>query len=267
MKVRGIIASVLASTALLAATSGAALADCRGDTPSYVALGDSVSSGVGSSGPFSDPVCLRSPNGFPQQLADISHASSFTFAACSGATTAAVTANQLSPLTTSTSLVTITIGGNDLGFTTGIGTCAQGTDADCLNTVVAAEQFAATTLPSRLDAVYAAIKQRAPRARLLVAGYAHFFELTGDCAGQPFDLVKRTALNDAVDALDRTIATRAAKNGARFVDVRHAFDGHGLCGTTPWMNGLTAATGPFHPNDAGYRLGYLPVLRTAAGRH
>src|SRR5262245_61624710 len=78
---------------VVAATSSAA-ADVR-----YVALGDSYSSGLGT-GNY-DPAsgaCKRSPNAYPAMWASSHSTASFTFAACSGATTTDVLNGQLGGL-------------------------------------------------------------------------------------------------------------------------------------------------------------------------
>lgn len=233
----------------------------------YVALGDSYAAGVGAPA-YLDATCLRSTGGYPSLLAAADSLSPFTFNACSGATTADLLANQLTGLDKTTKVVTVTIGGNDLGFSSGLGTCMQGTDADCATVVAAAETFARQTLPGRLDTVYAAVKKAAPRAAVVVTGYAHFFETSAtDCAAvPPASLTKRVALNEAVDVLDATIKQRATRAGARFADVRGAFASHGLCGDDPWLHGLDATA--FHPNADGYREGYLPAVEKAVtARH
>jgi lysophospholipase L1-like esterase len=228
---------------------------------SYVALGDSYAAGVGAP-PYLDPDCMRSANSYPSLVAKAEHVKDFHFNACSVADTADVLSGQLNGLDRRTDLVSITVGGNDLNFTPSINTCMQGTDADCLTVVQTAEKQINTTLPARFDAVYRTVRQRAPHAKVVVTGYARFFETTADCAAvPPASLVKRKALNGAVDALDKAIESRATRAGFRFVDVRPAFAGHGLCGTDSWITGLTDPN-PFHPNAIGYRAGYLPgVIR------
>ena len=248
-----LVAAVLAPSATPAVASAAA--------DRYVALGDSYASGVGAP-PYTDPQCLRSDNSYPALLTQRTVGASFGFEACSGATTADLLANQLGSLGHGTKLVTVTIGGNDLGFSNGMATCLQGTEADCAAGLSAAKQFANDTLPQRLDTVYTAIKRKAPRAKLVVTGYAHFFETTEACATVPMSVTKRTGINETVDALNAVIAKRATASGARFADVRPAFAGHGLCGTAPWITG-PADSAPFHPTAAGQRDGYLPSVTTA----
>ncbi len=83
---------------------------------SYVALGDSYSSGTGTRTYISDGTsCYRSVYAYPS-LDAAQLGLSLTFRACSGAKVADVTNTQLSALTTSTAYVTISVGGNDAGF-------------------------------------------------------------------------------------------------------------------------------------------------------
>lgn len=231
----------------------------------YAALGDSYSSGVGTSGATGS--CLRSPQGYPQLWVNTHSVSSFQFAACSGATTDDVLANQLSALNANTDLVTITIGGNDAGFADTVTTCQLGSDSSCSNAVNSGMAFVNNTLPGKLDATYAAIRSRAPNARVVVLGYPRLFELTSSCGLTGMDLFKRTILNQGADAIATVIAQRAAAAGFTFVDTRPIFAGHGVCGASPWINGLTLfpVTNSFHPNAAGYSNGYLPSLNSVTG--
>lgn len=260
-----LLAAAAVTAAVLAPGAAQAATPCA---EAYVALGDSYAAGVGAP-PYLDPSCLRTNGGYPGLLAAAKGYAPFTFDACSGATTADLLANQLGGLDRRTRVVTVTIGGNDLGFSTGVGACMQGSDATCAAVVATAETFVAETLPARLDTVFRTIRRKAPNARVVATGYPHLFETTSaDCATvPPASLVKRTALNEAVDTLDAKIAERAARNGVTYADVRSGFAGHALCADTPWLGGLTSQA-PFHPTAAGYQEAYLPVVEKAvAKRH
>ncbi|HEY9474129.1 MAG TPA: SGNH/GDSL hydrolase family protein [Mycobacteriales bacterium] len=231
----------------------------------YAALGDSYSSGVGTSGATGD--CLRSPQGYPQLWVNTHAVSSFQFAACSGATTDDVLANQLTALNAGTDLVSITIGGNDTGFADTLTTCQLNGDSACQTAVNNARTAATTTLPGKLDNTYAAIRSRAPNARVVVLGYPRLFELTSSCGFFGLDLFKRTILNQGADDLEAVIAGHAAAAGFNFVDTRGIFTGHGVCGSSPWINGfnLFDITSSYHPNTSGYSSGYLPSLNSVTG--
>lgn len=251
------LAGLLGSAALpLSAQAAAAV--------NYVALGDSYSSGVGAS-PYDSSGCLRSQRGYPPLWAAAHSASTFRFVACGGAVTADVLNNQLSALDSSTTLVTITIGGNDIGFADVVITCQLASDAACADAVDDGTAAATNELPARLDRTYAAIRDRAPNAKLIVLGYPRLFELTPTCGLLGMNNYKRTIINEGADLLTEVIAGRARAGGATFVDTRANFAGHGVCAGTPWINGVAALIGAFHPNASGYGSGYLRALTAVTG--
>lgn len=252
------VGSVTGILLMTAAPAQAALAD------RYVALGDSYSSGVGA-GSYDGSSCTRSSRAYGPLWAANHDSPAFLFVACSGATTDDVLARQVSSVTSSTTLATITIGGNDAGFVAVVGTCQLGTDSACRSAVAASTAYATSVLPGKLDRTYAAIKTRAPGARLVVLGYPRLFETSGGCGLLGMSVAKRQALNSGADSLAAIIRSRAAAARATFVDVRSAFAGHGVCGSSPWINGIAGLTGAFHPNATGQRSGYLSALTGAIG--
>lgn len=234
-------------------------------TQNYVALGDSYSSGVGTGGTYSGGGCKRSTNAYPQLWANSHKPASFKFVACSGAVTSDVLNNQVSSLSASTSLVTISIGGNDAGFVDVITTCTLNSDSTCANRVEQGKTFARNTLPARLDNVYQAIKQRSPSARVVVLGYPRFYKVPGSCNVGLSD-TKRAAINSGADVLAEVTAQRAAAAGFRFVDVRGAWAGHEICSGDWWLNSLTwPIEESYHPNKNGQARGYLPALNAVTG--
>ena len=228
----------------------------------YVALGDSYSSGVGAGGTAGS--CGQSPNAYPSLWATARSVASFTFAACSDATTAGVVSGQLSSLTASTTLVSLTIGGNDAGFPSVMATCVLGSTSACEKAVSAGEEFVATTLPGRLDAVLGAIRADAPAAKVVVLGYPDFYDLSASfCFGLPG--ADHQALDAGINALDGALQAAAARNGDAFADVRGEFSGHELCDGAGWLNSITWPVGDsYHPTAAGQRDGYLPAFTAAA---
>jgi lysophospholipase L1-like esterase len=233
----------------------------------YAALGDSYSAGVGA--PPYDPAsgsCNRSPQGYPALWAATRSPAAFAFVACGGATTGTVLASQLGAVNRTTSLVTITVGGNDVGFVAVVGTCTVGSTSACSTAVNAARTLATTVLPAQLTATYLAIRLRAPRARLVVLGYPRLFETSATCAAPAPSQANRVTLNAGADTLNAVLAARAAALGATFVGVADRFAGHGVCGADPWINAPGAdVTGSYHPNATGYREGYLAALASVTG--
>ncbi|WUV84800.1 SGNH/GDSL hydrolase family protein [Streptomyces sp. NBC_01476] len=228
--------------------------------PSYVALGDSYSAGNGAGNYISSSGdCHRSNSAYPALWASAHGASSFTFAACSGAVTTDVTNSQLGSLSASTTLVTVTIGGNDAGFSDVITTCVAGSDSTCVNRVNTAENYVRTTLPGRLDAVYNAIRAKAPSARVVVLGYPDLYTLNVFCIG--LSATKHQKIDEAADLIDTTTAARASAHGFVFGDVRSTFRGHELCSGDDYLHDLALPTWEsYHPTALGHSAGYLPVL-------
>ncbi|MGC5364964.1 SGNH/GDSL hydrolase family protein [Streptomyces sp. DT24] len=269
MKLSGVVAfsSSLILGAVLALT-GAGVADAAAESRSvdYVALGDSYSSGVGSGGYDSaSGACKRSRHAYPALWATANSPSSFAFTACSGALTSDVTASQLGPLNSSTDLVSLSIGGNDAGFADVMTTCVLQSEATCLGRVATARAYVDSTLPGRLDSVYAAIHAKAPSARVVVLGYPRFYQLGGGCLAGLSEK-ERTAINGAADHLNAVTAKRAADHGFTFGDVAGRFAGHEICSSGPWLHSVNWLDigESYHPTAAGQSGGYLPVLASAA---
>ncbi|MGW1987898.1 SGNH/GDSL hydrolase family protein [Streptomyces collinus] len=234
-------------------------------TGPYVAVGDSYSAGEGAGDYTSDSgSCHRSPHAYPQLWASANGPSSFVFAACSGATTQDVINNQLGALNSSTTLVSISVGGNDANFAGTMQTCVlQGTDA-CLSAVDTAKNYANNQLPSRLDQVYSQIRNRAPNARVVVLGYPHLYKISGSCAYGISD-TSRTAINSAADTIDSVISTRAGAWGFTFGDVRGSFTNHEICSDDWWLNStMIALHESYHPNAKGQANAYLPTFSSRA---
>jgi len=256
-----VISSLLS---LIAATPAAAAAPHT--DWDYVALGDSYSAGVGASG--QSGLCLRSANGYPGRWEAANDPKSYRSVACSGATTDTLRLTQLWPLTKGTDLVTLTIGGNDAGFASTVISCTLSSDSACADTVESAMESARDDLPAKLDATYADIRRKAPNARVVVLGYPVLFDVTtAYCGVGGMSIPKRKSINSGAVELNKLIAARVRAAGLIWSDVADEFAGHGICGASPWLNGLTVipATNSFHPNGSGYRYGYLPALNAALG--
>lgn len=268
MSVRRFWAS--ASTLLLAAAAALGVAQPASASSSaaaggYVALGDSYSSGVGAGSYISDSGdCKRSTKAYPYLWAAANSPSSFTFVACSGATTSTVASGQLSALSSSTSLVSVTAGGNDVGFADVMQDCVLSGESACLAAVDAAVGEMNKALPSGLDSLYASIHSRAPQAHVVVLGYPRFYEIGGSCVAGLSDK-ERTAVNNASDVLNGVIAKQAANAGFTFSGVADEFTGHELCSGDPWLHSVSIpVSNSYHPKPEGQSGGYLPAFRSAA---
>ena len=234
----------------------------------YVALGDSYSSGTGTRTYF-DSACQKSAYAYPA-LVDVQRPDTdLVFAACSGARTVDVLNSQVASLTADTRWVTITIGGNDAGFSTVITQCAQPAwFSNCHGAIDGAQGYIRNTLPAQLDQVYAAIAARSPAATVIVLSYPRLF-MGVDCnAATFFSAAEMTRLNETADLLRDTTLARATAAGAnfRFADVIAPFVGHAVCSSSAWLNGLSNPLAEsYHPNRTGHADGYAPLVRGVMG--
>jgi lysophospholipase L1-like esterase len=253
----------------LAATTAAALsttafAYAAPAAVNYAAVGDSYAAGVGTQSSY-DNSCDRSSKGYPSLWAAAHSVSAFTDVACSGAKTSDVINSQVGALSSANTVVTVTVGGNDAGFSSVMESCILGGDSGCKTAVTNAENYVNTTLPGLLDNTYNAIRGHAPNATVYVVGYPHFYQLGGSCSVGLSD-TSRSYINGGADTLDSAISAAAGRHGFRFVDVRSLFDGHGICSSNWWLNSVTwPVVNSYHPNATGYSSGYLPALTAVTG--
>lgn len=230
----------------------------------YAALGDSFAAGNGTGLADLDTGCYRSSLAYAPLLSKARYNTPLTSVACSGATTRTVVDTQVQVLSARTDFVTLSVGGNDLGFATLAGTCVGGTDAQCLGATAQAGAFVQTVLPGRLDAAYAAVGARVRKAEVVVVGYPRFFAegYTPCPQSQGITASEAAALNDLTDALDAVAAERARAAGFTYVSTVDAFTGHDMCAAVPWVNGalVPSPADAYHPTAAGHRDGYAPLV-------
>lgn len=217
----------------------------------YVAQGDSFASGTGTREYF-DSGCQRSNHSYPKQLA-AREGMNLSFVACSGARIPDVRANQLGALSAATDLVTISIGGNDAGFSSVITQCALPFPFTCGGNITNARNFINGTLPGQLDSLYTEIETRAPNAQVIVVGYPRLFNGEECNLGARISPSEQSALNGVADLLATKTAAVAAAHGFDFVDSRAPFNAHRICDDVEWLNGLSnPVSESYHPNRLGH---------------
>jgi lysophospholipase L1-like esterase len=277
-------AAFAAGVAALAMAAGVATAPAQAaDKTKYIALGDSFAAGQGA-GPYLDD-CFRSDNAY-SGLADDSKAIKLVVnAACSGKTTGDVVSDQLGQLNKSTELVTITAGGNNIGFGDIITACgvalAGATPGDACGTAItgATTKLQGGQLYSELLSMIRSVQAAAPNAKIVLTGYPYLLDPieAGRTDAAALFIYQATQLSDLLNG--NILAAAGTANAAnkddpevQFVDVRRAFLGHGaLSPTDPWINLIPSAPGEpvnpdnFHPNEDGYEA-YFAVL-SAAGAY
>jgi lysophospholipase L1-like esterase len=260
-RIRAVLFAATACAAALPLMLAATPASAQ-SAVNYVALGDSYASGVGA-GSYSGGSCDRSANAAAQLWANAHSPTSFAFVACSGATTSDVINNQLSALNSATTLVSVIIGGNDVGFTSVMETCVLGSDSDCVNAINQAEAEARSQLPGSLNTLFNDISARSPGARVVVMGYPEFYDLSRSSGCIGLSTTKRQAIDGGADVLDSVISG-AVSGHANFVyaEIRSAFSGHELCDSTEWLKSVDwfDLGDSYHPTASGQSGGYYPVL-------
>lgn len=273
MKLRFAAAALLAVGLVVASPTTAGAAPPTGR---YVALGDSF-----TSGPLIptqvDLNCLRSNRNYPSLLAATIRSASFADVSCAGATTADIlnpgtgqldrpVPAQLSAVTAATALVTVNIGGNDIGFSGIMSDCAEASlgspfGSPCKDRFTSGgtdqlQARIAATAP-KITNVLRAIRAAAPNARVIVVGYLALLPDSGlGCwPVVPIAYGDVSYLRGIHRSLNNMIANTAAANGASYVDVYTPSIGHDACKssgtrwTEPLIPGNSAA--PLHPNAAG----------------
>jgi lysophospholipase L1-like esterase len=259
MRAARIGALVSLSFALAAVTAPAATS-----ADQYVALGDSFSSGVGTGSYTLSSSCRRGVFAYPWLVSQQRPDTALTFVACSGATTSDVMASQLPFVTDATNIVTLTIGGNDIGFSDLIVQC---TLANCSNALDSTRASLETFLGPRLDLVYGAIRSRAMTARVVVLGYPRIFSSAGCFGTLGISATERAKANELAVALDGLSSRRAAAARLTYQSALAPFAGHAVCSGSAWLNGLNLfnTVESYHPNRNGNSLGYAPLVRSVVG--
>jgi lysophospholipase L1-like esterase len=257
----------------------AALPTCKPESKpinTWVAMGDSYAAGQGANEyDTSSGSCRRSRNAYwyllKKRLPKDFTVEPWNFAACSGATTSTVRADQLVFLDGNTRLVTISVGGNDLHFKEVLTHCAAPTGTSCKEAI--REQFTDDNLEAfaaKLDALYNEIRAKAPDAVVLVLGYPELVPRDHIDGCGAMDDTDAPYLHRAATRVNGTIAAAVGRHtGFRFVGLVRAFLGHSACNddATDWINGLVPSDKQesFHPNAAGH-LVIAGRLRAAAPR-
>jgi lysophospholipase L1-like esterase len=258
----------------------------------YVALGDSYTADVLTTFPPTTqyvPIgCGQSTTDYPHQLAKLLHVAKFYDASCGGATTGDMTkaqsvtpggdnAPQFSHLNAQTDLVTIGIGGNDVGLV--------GESEACLNLVPTpipgapeglGGSCAAQDTAGGVDQIYQdilstapnialtlkAIQQRAPHARILLVNYLDAVPADGKGCWPlvPVQDEDMAYLSEKFVQMNNMLGWMATLSHVQVVDTYSATIGHDVCqaptvrdveGVVPVSANPPALNFPLHPNGAG----------------
>ncbi len=264
--VRRVLAGAL-SAAAVAVSIGVAAPPASAAGGIYVALGDSMASGPLIPDITGNVGCGRSTHNYAHELAAQLGVAELRDVTCSGAETKHMTESQslsvagvptgtappqFDALTADTTLVTLTIGGNDAGLV--------GIAEDCLNidptatpckeryTEGGVDQVAqrVDAIAPRLAAVLGGIHQRSPHARVMVTGYGLYVRPGGCWPFQPILPVDADYLQGNVGRMNGVIAAQAGAHGAEYVDVATPSAGHDACqeASLRWVEGYVPLNRP-----------------------
>ncbi|MEH6378251.1 SGNH/GDSL hydrolase family protein [Streptomyces sp. KLMMK] len=286
------LAALGAAAALAASFAGTATAADAGTaaTPAggqrYVALGDSYTSAPGVPEQTGGD-CARSSVNYPALTAKALHQTSFKDVSCSGAKTDDMwraqgdNPPQLNALGRNTRLVTLGIGGNDIGFGDIIGTCAQlsvtdpaGAPCRTKYTEGGTDQLTARIADAapKVAKVLKDVHKRAPHARVVLVGYPAIMpeDGVGCFPAVPIAAGDVPYLRDTEKKLNTMLQGEARKAGVRFADTYKPTLGHDVCKPTAdrWIEGAQPENpaAPFHPNAKGEAAMSGPVISAARGR-
>jgi lysophospholipase L1-like esterase len=276
--------TIVVLTAVLAALGITPAANAAYST-SLVVLGDSYASGTGA-GAYQDGTagnCWRSNNSYGEQVATRLRAAgrlgSLANVSCSGAATADFSRPfkdrpaQLDALKRDTSLVLLTVGTNDIDYSTYGGTCIQ---ADCTGAPTDAILAKLPQMGRNVTALLTEIGKRSPKAHVILVGYGRQVSTSDNPDGAALDPIcgdgvlttaERREGNKVADGLDAALRSAVTAAFRKGVFVTYAspfsrpdtFDGHALCEAgTPFLRGFDAlapgqegAEAVFHPNQQG----------------
>ncbi|MBB5977726.1 GDSL-type esterase/lipase family protein [Kribbella solani] len=230
----------------------------------YVALGSSFAAGPG----------IRSGGNYPHLVA-AELGLALTDVTCSGATTAHVLDTpqddappQLDAVMPDTSLVTITVGGNDLEY---VGTFLRGSKPATLLGRRVANRIRARVSYLKDDAAYQAVaesltiivertQERAPDARILLVDYLTLVgPATRPRLDVPLNEEQLPSIAMMADGLADAFAKAAAATGADLIAASAASKDHAIGTPEPWTTGFTmlppnlGSFVPYHPTAAGMK--------------
>jgi hypothetical protein len=182
-------------------------------------------------------------------------------------------------------IVTVSVGGNDIGFGNILAKCVaphlsrQLSGNTCYSTYedrLELIRLIDRTIP-RWTALYTQLKHEAPDAKLYAIGYPQIAYDKGDCAVNVQLNQQELAFSaELIDYLNQAIRKAASGAGATYVDISRALFGYRLCEAASYataMNGLTAGADAgfsgikllgkesYHPNAFGYSLIEQAILK------
>ncbi len=287
---RHALVCVLAALALCAAAPGTPVPAVPPDTPAarvrpappehYVALGDSEASAPGVPHQV-DARCQRSDHDYPALVAARLRPAAFIDRSCAGARAAELARGQFAALRRDTTLVTLSIGANDVGFAGVMVRCSalglmHASGAPCRAYYGDRIDHRITATAAKVADALRTVHRLAPHARVLLVGYLNLIpdDHRGCRPRELFAAGDLAWLDDTENALDTMLALVARQERfagfTDFVDNHRVSAAHDVCrpAGTRWTEAIrpARATASFHPNARGEAAMAGQVLSVLHGR-
>ena len=243
----------------------------------YVSMGSSFAAGPGITTPADNPNtrCNRSNDNYAHQLAR-RHNLALTDVSCGGATTAHLLGpwNELPPqldaVTADTRLVTVTIGGNDLGYLGGLSAASCHFLIDngvaqprCGNRPALPDDKAYADTEARMRQVVAEVHKRAPQARLVIVDYITILPPSGACPAIVHSLEDADNSRAIGKRLTEITARVAHDTGTDLIAASKLTQGHDACAADAWVNGYPEPGKPFSGTPFHPRLAAMTAITDA----
>jgi hypothetical protein len=237
-------------------------------------------------------MCHRNGQAYPNLIAQTLQARQSLFVACSGAVTANIGATETddnapwvqwpeSPVNVAggntqlkdlrsfshdrlgggdPDVITVGIGGNDAGFSKLIHHCIAVWTGDCKDGTEWADEALSTINGEVFDHLvdtFTTLRHDFPGSTLLAFGYPTVIDPGASCGAKIGFLdgnETRFLGGTVLDAINADVADAAAQAGAYYIDISRVTDGHDVCASDPWINGIVGlgAVESLHPNLAAH---------------
>lgn len=145
-------------------------------------------------------------------------------------------------------VVTIMMGGNDLGFGGIMASCANlwnwgRLDDDCEQTTSTGEVKIVRAIQSMYPKwvhMYKNIKANTSSSKVYVMGYPHFLAIDNICSEMAglYTRSERQSINQTIDYVNATIKNAALDAGVWYIDITNALEGKELCGKSSGVTGF-----------------------------
>ena len=262
-------AALALAAGFTAAPATAAPANWQPPAPVYIALGDSYAAGTGGGAYIASPAglpaeCLQTAAAYPVVLRPTA-----VNLGCFGAKTTdvALVAERSAALLKTATVVTVTVGGNDIDTgQVALACTVPGSTPTCSAALYNSLVVKLRELPGKINAMLKTVRSKAPQARIVLTGYPRLFTVSPGLTEQQAQTAR--TMNSAADLLNATLAYSALVNRAGYVSVTDRFTGHGIGSTDPWIVAPCIPLAPcnsspfdaFHPTATGYSNGYAAAL-------